>query len=110
MSEEADYNTILANERTFAAWLRTGLASLATGLGVERFLGGVISDPVIRAISMSLLSFSVMVFILGAWRYRYVGSLIKSHKSAGAPFPIVLLLSILLVIVGIMAILGVLFI
>jgi putative membrane protein len=110
MSEQADYNTILANERTYAAWLRTGLASLATGLGVERFLGGVISDPVIRAISMSLLLFSIIAFILGAWRYVYVGSLIKSHKSAGAPLPIVLLLSILLVIVGVMAALGVMFI
>lgn len=28
--------TSLANERTFAAWLRTGLAAMAVGIGFER--------------------------------------------------------------------------
>ena len=87
--------------------MRTGLTALATGLGVERFLGGVIPDLVIRAISISLLSFSVLAFILGAWRYVQVGMLLPSHKVSGAPIPLVLFLSILLVLVAILAIIGV---
>jgi len=106
MSIEADHNTILANERTYAAWVRTGLTALVTGLGVERFLGGVIPDQVIRAISMSLLSFSIMSFVIGAWRYVAVGSKIPEHKKFGTPTPIILLLSILLIIVSILAIIG----
>ena len=107
MSSDADHNTILANERTYAAWVRTGLTALATGLGVERFLGGVIPDPVIRAISMSLLSFSILVFIMGSWRYILIGSKIPEHKKFGAPIPFILLLSILLVLVSVLAIVGV---
>lgn len=107
MSLEADHNTILANERTYAAWVRTGLTALATGLGVERFLGGVIPDPVIRAISMSLLSFSILSFILGAQRYVHVGSIVSKNTKSGAPIPLILLISILLVIVTILAIVGV---
>lgn len=107
MSIDADHNTILANERTYAAWVRTGLAALVTGLGVERFLGGVIPDPVIRAISMSLLSFCVIAFLLGAWRYISVGSKIPEHKRFGTPAPVILLLTILLVLVAILAIIGV---
>lgn len=107
MTEEADHNTILANERTYAAWVRTGLTALATGLGVEGFFGGVIPDPMIRVISMSLLSFSIISFILGAWRFVFVGSLVPSHKEVGASVPLILLLSILMVLVSVLAIIGV---
>lgn len=107
MSVDADHNTILANERTYAAWVRTGLAALATGLGVEGFLGKVIPDPVIRAISMSLLSFSVLTFLLGAWRYIFVGSKIPEHKKFGAPTSVILMLSILLILVAFLTIIGV---
>ncbi len=108
MSAEADYNTILANERTYAAWVRTGLTALATGLGIERFLGGVIPDPVIRMISMSLLFFSIFSFILGAWRFAYVGSIIPSHKEVGVPVLWIFLLSVLMVLVSVLAAIGVL--
>jgi putative membrane protein len=33
-----DYRFSLANERTFLAWIRTGLALIAGGLGVAQFL------------------------------------------------------------------------
>ncbi|GIH04593.1 membrane protein [Rhizocola hellebori] len=33
-----DYRFSLANERTFLAWIRTGLALIAAGLGVAQFL------------------------------------------------------------------------
>jgi putative membrane protein len=34
-----DYRFSLANERTFLAWLRTGLALVGGGLAVDQFLG-----------------------------------------------------------------------
>ncbi len=107
MLDTKDCTTVLANERTYAAWVRTGLASFATGLGVERFLGGVIPDPVIRAISMSLFSFSILTFILGALRYVHVEALIPSSKATGAPVPLLLLLTIVLVSVTLLAMIGV---
>lgn len=107
MLESKDHSTVLANERTYAAWVRTGLASLATGLGIEKFLGEVIPDPVIRAISMSLFSFSILAFILGAWRYVHIESLLPSSKVTGAPVPLLLLLTILLVLVTLLAMIGV---
>ncbi len=32
--------TVLANERTYQAWIRTGLSIFVTGLGVAKFLKG----------------------------------------------------------------------
>nr|WP_192772147.1 DUF202 domain-containing protein [Plantactinospora soyae] len=38
VGETPDYRFSLANERTFLAWLRTGLALIAGGLAVAQFL------------------------------------------------------------------------
>ncbi|MFR9725180.1 YidH family protein [Streptomyces sp. MS19] len=38
---QPDYRFSLANERTFLAWLRTGLALLAGGIAVDQFLTGL---------------------------------------------------------------------
>ncbi|MGI5213529.1 YidH family protein [Plantactinospora sp. CA-290183] len=38
LGETPDYRFSLANERTFLAWLRTGLALIAGGLAVAQFL------------------------------------------------------------------------
>ena len=40
-----DYRFSLANERTFLAWLRTGLALIAGGLGVAQFLPPLRTAP-----------------------------------------------------------------
>ena len=34
-----------AAERTYAAWLRTGLFALASGIGARALLTGVVPDP-----------------------------------------------------------------
>ena len=62
--------TALANERTYLAWIRSGLASLAGGLATEKYLGGVISAVDMWFISSSLIVFSILAFIFSAWRYR----------------------------------------
>jgi putative membrane protein len=35
---------VLAAERTYAAWVRTGLMSLAAGVGAKKTLGGVLPE------------------------------------------------------------------
>ena len=57
--EEPDYRFSLANERTFLAWIRTALALVAGGIGLEAFVSGVL-PPVLRQVLAGLL------LILGA--------------------------------------------
>ncbi|MGA8163688.1 MAG: DUF202 domain-containing protein [Waddliaceae bacterium] len=83
--EERERTSVLANERTYNAWMRTGMTALATGLGVERFLSGVIPFFIMRTTSMVLLLFSILCFILGAWRYQHVGTRIPIFRISGAP-------------------------
>src|SRR4051812_45744422 len=44
-----------ANERTFLAWIRTSLALLAGGIGLEAFVGDAVGVGVRRAVAAALL-------------------------------------------------------
>jgi len=65
--------TVLANERTYAAWIRTGLAALVGGLAVERILIDVQPAWLIRGVAVALVLFSAAAFLLAAWRYAHLG-------------------------------------
>lgn len=64
--------TVLANERTYAAWIRTGLTSLVAGLGIARFLSNSMPLWSTHIIATILILFSAVSFILAAWRYEHL--------------------------------------
>jgi len=105
--EDQERTSVLANERTYAAWSRTGITAMAAGLAIERFLGGVIPDSLVLSISMSLLLTSLMAFVLGIWRYIHVAARLKSNRVSGAPSPLLLLMSIVMCFVSLLAIIGI---
>jgi len=102
-----ELTSVLANERTYAAWIRTGLTSFAAGLGVEKFIHGVIPDITVRIISMAFFLCSALFFFLAAWRYQHVGSRMKTTNIAGASEIFLFLISVLLLIVVFLTALGV---
>jgi putative membrane protein len=55
-----DYRFSLANERTFLAWLRTGLALVGGGLAVAQFVPG---DRLPVALGIALLAIGAIVSI-----------------------------------------------
>lgn len=64
--------TVLANERTYQAWLRTGLSALVTGLGVARFLRDELSVWMLLAIATIMIFLSAVAFLQAAWRYTHL--------------------------------------
>ena len=52
--ERPDYRFSLANERTFLAWLRTGLALIGGGLAVAQFLSGGIARDALALVLLAL--------------------------------------------------------
>lgn len=69
VGETPDYRFSLANERTFLAWIRTGLALLAGGLATVQFLPPL-SLPHLRevlALALLLLGGTVAVRALTHW-------------------------------------------
>ncbi len=88
--------TILANERTYAAWIRTGFASLATGLGVERFMLNTIPLWSIHSIATLLLLFSAASFILAGWRYHHLRVKLENIDVDMVPMLVIRMISLTL--------------
>ena len=63
--------THLANERTFLAWLRTGLSLMAVGLAAAGFLPDdlVPGFPYVRSFAALLVMSGTMMVVYGASRY-----------------------------------------
>jgi putative membrane protein len=54
----------MANERTFAGWMRTGLAAVAVGLGFQALFEKMQPAWVPKAIATAFLLMGILVFVL----------------------------------------------
>jgi putative membrane protein len=61
VGETPDYRFSLANERTFLAWIRTGLALIAGGLACAQFLPPLPIEHLREAIAIALLILGAVV-------------------------------------------------
>lgn len=66
--------THLANERTFLAWLRTGLSLVALGLAAAQFLGQLLlgSPGLHTLLAYSLVLAGILLTIIGCQRFLSV--------------------------------------
>ncbi len=92
-----DYRFSLANERTFLAWIRTGLALIAGGLGVAQFLPPL---PVphlreIMAIVLLVLGGLVALRAVDHWA-RTERAMRLGQELPGSRFPAVLAVAVAL--------------
>lgn len=99
-----DYRFSLANERTFLAWLRTGLALIAGGLAAAQFLPRL---PVTHlreliAVGLLLLGAAVAVRAVDHWA-RCERAMRRGEPLPASRFPAILALTVTafgLVLVG----------
>jgi putative membrane protein len=92
VGERPDYRFSLANERTFLAWLRTGLALIGGGLAVAQFLSGSVVRDVL-AVGLLGLGGVVAVRSVDHWA-RCERAIRAGGELPPSPFPAVLALVI----------------
>jgi putative membrane protein len=97
--------THLANERTFLAWLRTGLSLVAVGLAVASFLplDLVPGFPLVRVFATLLVLAGTAVVLFGADRYRRARETIETGSFVPGTTPI-LAIAIVVALLGVVAV------
>jgi putative membrane protein len=98
--------TVLANERTYAAWIRTGLTTLVAGLAVEKFMVDSMSGWAFQIIAVILIVYSMVAFIIAAWRYNHLGLKLVHLDIKSIPSLVTTGASVLLVLCSILALSG----
>jgi putative membrane protein len=90
-----DYRFSLANERTFLAWIRTGLALIAGGLACAQFLPplGVAHLREVIAIGLIVLGGAVAVRAVDHWA-RTERAMRLGQELPGSKFPAILALAV----------------
>jgi putative membrane protein len=100
----------LANERTFLAWLRTGLSVVAAGLAVAGFLppGLIPGFPYVRSYAVLLVISGALLIVIGGIRAHRTAQRINEGTRVDAPGElwVVAVLAVILCIMAIPLIFG----
>jgi putative membrane protein len=99
--------TILAAERTYASWVRTGLFSLASGIGARALLTGLLPEWLIQADASVLVLFSVFCFAAAIWRHLNPGPPPPVPDVRRVPDALLVAVNVFLALVSIAALIGI---
>jgi putative membrane protein len=78
--EEPDYRFSLANERTFLAWVRTGLALVAAAVVVHQLGTGLAPAWATTTVGLGLTAAAAYVLVSGYGRWRRNQQAMRSSR------------------------------
>jgi len=96
--------TVLANERTFQSWIRTGLTALAAGLGIANFLQDSMPLWMLMSIATIMILLSILAFLQAMWRYKHLHFRIKHLDVDATPVWLVRTFSFTLIVCAVLAV------
>jgi putative membrane protein len=76
----AEDRTVLANERTFASWYRTGFAAIGIGLGFNALFNRLEPEWVPKAIATAFILIGILVFVAAERRACAVFARLHAHQ------------------------------
>lgn len=96
-TEWAEDRTVLANERTFGSWLRTGFGAIGIGLGFNALFGRIDPHWVPRAIATAFLLIAVIMFVAAERRACMVIHRLHTHQVETVKISVLRLITIVTV-------------
>ena len=67
---DVDYRFILANERTFLAWMRTALGLVAGGVALDQFVAVASRSRILGLIAVGIIALGAVVAVVGIIMWR----------------------------------------
>jgi putative membrane protein len=80
---DVGYPSVLANERTFLAWIRTSLGLIAGGVALDQFVASERSSIVVAVIAFIVIALGALVALIGIIEWNRTNSAMNS----GTPIP-----------------------
>lgn len=80
---DVGYTSVLANERTFLAWIRTSLGLVAGGVALDQFVAVDHGSIVVGVIAFAVITLGAVVAVLGMVEWRRAGA----AMAGGQPIP-----------------------
>ena len=81
----AHERTRLAKERTFSAWLRSGLSTVGVGLGLVKLLPSVEPRWMMQLIGVLFIGAGAIIFVMGYATYHNVMKKLEDEGFKGIP-------------------------
>lgn len=79
-AEQIDYRFLLANERTFLAWIRTALGVIAGGVALDQFVAVRSDSSIIGPLSIVTVVLGVVVAITGTVRWSRADTVMRAGR------------------------------
>lgn len=95
--------TVLAEERTFSAWVRTGLAGVATGVAIVKLMPEAEPRWLLQLLGGVFIVVGGIAFGLGFWAYREALLKWKNTTPRAMPFWLIAGMSFLLLLSAVLA-------
>lgn len=85
-----DQRFYLANERTFLAWMRTGLGLVAGGVALDQFFVSQQEESLVIVVAIALVAFGAVVALVGTLRWIRADRALRDNQPLGRSPAIVL--------------------
>lgn len=98
----AEDRTVLANERTFAGWMRTGMACVALALGLKAVFNDTDYPLIAKAVPEIFIIVAVLIFWASAVKSRETQKRMADHDVEAQPHKRMTLLAGILTVGAVM--------
>lgn len=78
-----DYRFLLANERTFLAWMRTALGLIAGGVALDQFVRLEQGEGLVVLVALVTIAAGALVAVLGTVRWARTDAAMRAGRPLG---------------------------
>jgi putative membrane protein len=80
---DVDYRFLLANERTFLAWMRTALGLIAGGVALDQFVRVEQGEGLVVLVALVTITAGALIAILGTVRWARTDAAMREGRPLG---------------------------